>query len=137
MSFSFLVSDLLCILQNFVIFDIKFLSMFVSISLYLVSSFKISWIFVLLYVLYKMTLSLPLSASFIIMFSFSCILLRLVFVFVRGYYLLLFFLLGWYSIISRRMCLVHYYSFCRGKIWFYLLRRSHLYLLYFWIFLLV
>ena len=31
-SFSFLVSDLLCILQNFVIFYIILLSMFVSIS---------------------------------------------------------------------------------------------------------
>ena len=32
-SFSFLVSDLLCILQNFVIFYIIFWSTFVSISL--------------------------------------------------------------------------------------------------------
>ena len=70
-----------------------------------------------------MTTAFLLSASFIIILSFFCIFLRLVFVFVRGYFCC--FLLGWYSIISRNICLVHYCCFCLGRIWSYSLLGIH------------
>ena len=53
-----------------------------------------------------MTLALPLSASFIIIFSFICVFLRFVFVF--EVVLCSFFLLGNYSTVFRRICSVQY-----------------------------
>ena len=46
--------------------------------------------FVLLLVLCKITMILPCSAPFIIMFPFSSIFFRLIFVFVRGYFLFIY-----------------------------------------------
>ena len=51
------------------------------------------------------------------------------FVFVKGYFLL-FFLLGWYSKISRKMCLVHYCCFCLGRIWSFFTRESSVSLIF-------